>query len=355
MKSFLSVMLCVLLNAGAPLLAQSAGQEAQGSGDVNRPSATTPDPGARARALGMQANVGLLLIPESTNDRVMAFDPATGDLIDANFIPADPNNLSTPICAIPGFSAGSVLVSDQLEDVVVEYDINGAFVRVFAPAGGADTSILDNVRGIARGPNDTLLVTTAGGANANAIAQFDSSGNFLGNFVAPGAGGLDSPFDVFNFGDYLVGGINSDIIHAYDNTGAPLADFAPIDSFPEQIAGTTSGNVLVANFTGSQEGIVEFASNGALVGVYNPAAIGGYRGAWELANGNILTTNGGGVHEIDRNGNLVETKISGVSARFIEFSGPMGEVPTLQQWGMILFIGLMAISGVFFLRRRRLA
>lgn len=36
-------------------------------------------------------------------------------------------------------------------------------------------------------------------------------------------------------------------------------------------------------------------------------------------------TNGGGVHEIDRMGNLVESKITGVSARFIELI--QGAVP----------------------------
>ena len=57
---------------------------------------------------------------------------------------------------------------------------------------------------------------------------------------------------------------------------------------------------------------------GALVGVYNPATLTGYRGVYELPNGNILTTTATGVHEINRSGNLVETKISGVSARYIE-------------------------------------
>ena len=98
--------------------------------------------------------------------------------------------------------------------------------------------------------------------------------------------------------------------------------FSPISSFPEQLAEAASGNILVANFSGTEEGVVEYTSAGGFVGIYDPAGLGGYRGAYELPNGNILTTNGGGVHEIDRSGNLVETKISGVSARFIEFLGP---------------------------------
>jgi hypothetical protein len=63
-----------------------------------------------------------------------------------------------------------------------------------------------------------------------------------------------------------------------------------------------------------------------LIDVYNPAAVGGNRGVYELGNGSILTTNGSGVHEIDRLGNLVETKIGSVSARFIELVGPTGAI-----------------------------
>lgn len=109
-------------------------------------------------------------------------------------------------------------------------------------------------------------------------------------------------------------------------SGSPQADFAAINTFPEQLAETASGNVLAANFLGTQEGVVEWDSSGVLIDVYNPAAVGGNRGVYELGNGSILTTNGSGVHEIDRLGNLVETKIGSVSARFIELVGPTGAI-----------------------------
>lgn len=324
-----------------------------------------PDPAAHQRALGMLPDTGLLLIPESTNDRVMAFDPATGDLVDPDFIPADPDNLSTPIHAILSSDGASILVSDQIDDVVQQYDLAGTYVGVFAPAGGGDPAILDNIRGISLRPNGNLLVTVGGGANDDAVAEFDTGGNFLGNFVANGAAGLDSPFDVFEVqvtaltaGDFVVGGITSDAIHQFDPSGSPLADFAPLDTFPEQLYQAPSGNLLVGNFSGSQEGVVELDPTGAVVGVYDPASLGGYRGAYELPNGNILTTNGGGVHEIDRSGNLVETKIAGVSARFIEAVGgaapdvvPVVEVPTLSTWGLLtMFLALLSL-GIFALRR----
>ncbi|MBE0411550.1 MAG: polysaccharide biosynthesis protein [Anaerolineales bacterium] len=59
-------------------------------------------------------------------------------------------------------------------------------------------------------------------------------------------------------------------------------------------------------------------ADGTLVDIYNPAGVSNYRGVYELLNGNILTTTSGGVFEINRDGELVETKYSGQS-RFIEF------------------------------------
>ncbi len=287
------------------------------------------DPAAAARARRLLLGAGLLLVPESTNDRVMAFDATTGNLVDPDFIPADPDHLSTPIHAILSASGDSILVSDQLDDVVQEYALDGTYVGVFAPAGGPNTAILDNIRGISLRPNGNLLVTVGGGANDDAVAEFDTAGNYLGNFVANGSGGLDSPFDVTWIVNWMVGGITSDAIHMYDDTGAYLSNLAPIDSFPEQIAGAVNGNILAANFSGAQEGIVEFTPAGGVVGIYDPASLGGYRGVYELPNGNLLVTNGAGVHEIDRSGNLVETKISGVSGRFIEPVSPQASCSNL--------------------------
>ncbi|MCI0398306.1 MAG: hypothetical protein L0322_25700, partial [Chloroflexi bacterium] len=294
------------------------------------------DPAAAARARQLlQGGSGLLIVPDSTADRVMAFDPTTGDLVDANFIPADPTNLSTPKSAILSASGTAILVSDQVDDVVQEYDLDGNFLGTFAPAGGPNPAILDNILGLALRPNGNLLVTVTGGTNQDSVAEFDTAGNYLGNFIAIGAGGMDGPFDVYQrSADWLVPSINSDDVNRYDlTTGAFIAELALINNFPEQAIGTfTSTNILIANFSGTQEGVVELTAAGGLVGVYNPAAVGGNRGAYDLPNGNILTTNGSGVHEIDRLGNLVETKIGGVSAQYIELiQPPSGAAITLDK------------------------
>jgi len=289
--------------------------------DSATPAATVRDPAAAARARRLLQVSGLLLVPDSTNDRVMAFDPITGNLVDADFIPADPTNLGTPKSAILSASGTSVLVSDQIRDVVQEYDLDGNYLGVFAPAGGANTAILDNILGIDLRPNDNLLVPVDSGTNQDSVAEFDTGGVYLGNFVAIGAGGLDGGFDVYPLGtDWLVTSINSDNVLRYDSTGAPLGVFAPAVSFGEQINGAGNGNVLVANFSTPNSGVMEFTPAGALVGVYS--AVTGNRGVYELPNGNILTTNGSGLHEVDRLGNLVSTKFAGGGAQYIEFAAP---------------------------------
>jgi len=315
------VFCCVLVVAVGPAAAQGLDRvEAEEQGIEAAPSAPGPV-GQRSFQRGPEST-RLLLIPESTNDRVMAFDADTGDLVDADFIPADPTNLGTPINAILKGDGSGFLVSDQIEDAVFEYGLDGSFVGLFAPAGGVNTDILDNVRGIAIHPvTGNLLVTVGGGANDDAVAEFDSAGNHVGNFIAVGAGGLDSPFDILLGADALVAGINSDAIHRYDaTTGAHLSDLLTGVAFPEQIAfASSNGNLLIANFSSNanfDDGVVEVQLDGTVVGNYD--VVGGLRGVHELANGNLLVTDGTGVHEITRANTLVETKITGVSARFIE-------------------------------------
>lgn len=284
-----------------------------------RATTLTPDPLARQQAISRLRTVGLLFIPDSTNKRIMTFDPVTGDLIDPNFILLDNDATGTVVNAIMG-PTDNILVSDQTRDVVHQYDLDGTYLGIFAPAGGANTAILDNIRGIALKQNGHLLVTVAAGGNQNAIAEFDFDGNWVGNFIAAGSGGLNSPFEVYlrEGTDWLVGGSSSSMVHRYHlDTGDYLGDFAPVATFPQQILELPNDNVLVANFSSTQ-GVHEFLADGSLVGVYRPAALSSFRGVWELPNGNILTSTSGGVYEIDRSNNLIDTKYTGQS-RYIEY------------------------------------
>ena len=285
-----------------------------------RAASLISNPEERAQAIRLLSSVGVLLIPDSTNKRLMVFDASSGELVDPNFILLDDAATGTAIHAILGPNS-TILISDQTRDVVHEYDLNGDYLGVFAPAGGANTAILDNIRGISLRPNGNLLVTVGSGSNNDAIAEFDTAGNYLGNFIANGSGGLDSPFDVYGRPetDWLVSSIDNNLVKRYAwADGSYVADLAGVDSFPQQIVEIGNGNLLIGNFSGAQVGVVELTPAGALVGVHSAPGLSGFRGVYELPNGNILTATSGGVFEIDRGGNLVQTRYTGQS-RFIEF------------------------------------
>jgi hypothetical protein len=255
----------------------------------------------------------LVLVPESTNDAVMAFDYNDGSLIDIAFVPGGNPNLGTPIEALLTPNS-TILVSDQIADNIVEFDTAGSFVRVFY---GGNTAIYDNARGIELRPGvNTVLGTVAGGANSNAIAEFDlATGNYLGNFIAPNASQMSSPWEIiFRTSDCLVSASSTNNISRYDLSGNYLGAFVPSISFPEQIYQISSGNILAAGFSGTS-GLYIYDASGAQVGFFG--TVTGLRGAIQLGNGNYMVTNGGGVYILDQNtGAILSQPVSALSARF---------------------------------------
>ena len=264
-----------------------------------------------------ERQASLLLIPESSGDRVMAFDAMTGDLVDMDFIPPSTGPLSTPVMARQT-PWGNITISDQLADLVQEFDTSGTYLGIFAPAGGVNNAILDNMRSHIYKADGNLLATVAGGGNADAIAEFDQSGIYLGNFIANGLGGLAGPWDiVFRTSDILITGYSSDAVHRYDLSGNYLDDFVSPSGVnsPEQLAEFQNGNVAVAAFS-TPSGIYVYSPAGTLLSTFT--GVTGNRGVYKLGNGNIITTNGAGVHEIDgTTGALVRTIVPGVSGRLV--------------------------------------
>ncbi|MCF8369336.1 MAG: hypothetical protein K9G76_09865 [Bacteroidales bacterium] len=268
---------------------------------------------------------GLILIPESTGDLVMAFDPVTGDLINDSLIVDDDVNdfFATPIQAIQNPTKDRLYVSDQVKDLVQEFDNDGNYLGIFAPAGGQNTAYADNIRGLClKHGTDHILVADG---NNDAIQEFDGSGNYVGTF---GPQGAFDPFDIIYWAvndQYLINDISgsgtNDFLIVLDNAGNIQGQIATGFAFPEQIALAANGNILVATFS-SPSGIYEFAPDGTLVGYYD--VVSSCRGVYELPNGNLLVTSGGGVYEISKNNVLVDTKISSTSMnfRFIEFVSP---------------------------------
>lgn len=254
---------------------------------------------------------GVLLVPDTSIDVVSAFDPDTGDLLEREFL-VYPQDLGTTTHIILNPAQDGFLVSSQTQNVVHAFGLDGEYQGIFAPIGGANTSIMGNIRGMAISPRGTLLVTSAVG---NKVVEFDgTTGELLGDFIPTGSGGLDSPWYIlFRESDVLVSASSGDI-YQYDHNGAPLSVWNAEINFPQQLYRQANGNILAAAFS-SPPGVWELDPDGALIARY--VGVTSNRGAYALGNGNVLTTNSGGVHEIDRGTSLVATELSSNGVRMI--------------------------------------
>ena len=274
------------------------------------------------------ASTGLsqqLMVPESTNDAVMLFDAFDGSLINPTFIDMTTatgvNSPATPIKALQAPN-GDIIISDQFADEMFRWSADGTTYLGESAVG------FDNMRGfeIAGG---FIWVANSGTQNAgfdDSIVQLDL--NF--NLVMAHPLATEDPFDCQAF---TFGGVNGLLVP--DWAGDNIAFFDPanpamvtifhdsdgvtgVDN-PEQATVRFNGNVLVGGFT-SPDGIYEYEPTGFELRFIDTGALfslGGLRGVHELGNGNIMYTNGGGVHIYDPVGMTSTTVVSGVSARFI--------------------------------------
>jgi photosystem II stability/assembly factor-like uncharacterized protein len=185
------------------------------------------------------------------------------------------------------------------------------------------------LRGIAFRPNNHLIVSSSASANAHAIPAFDTSGTFVGNFIGVASGGLQAPWGIlYRQDDILVSGINTPQgVFRYDFNGASIGMLTSTANFPQQMYELENGIVAVANFS-PPSGVRLHTSAGAEIRLLS--GVTGNRGVWGLGNGNILTSNAGGFHEIDTaTGALVRTIITGIGGRLFGFLPPQGASITL--------------------------
>ncbi len=133
--------------------------------------------------------------------------------------------------------------------MVHQFDLDGAYQGVFAPIGGANTSIMGNIRGMVISPTGTLLVASATGSK---VVEFAADGELLGNFIESGAGGIGGPWHMlFREADVLVSDSGGNI-YQYDHDGAPLSVWQNTINFPQQLYRQADGNVLAAAFSPRQ-------------------------------------------------------------------------------------------------------
>lgn len=257
----------------------------------------------------------VLMVPESSRDRVFIFDAYNGDLIDSNFIPTSSPQLSTPIHALQFTNGTDVIISDQINDVVQKFNQSGIYQSIHAPSTGVNTAILDNIRGMAYRPNNNLLVTVGSGASTNTIQEFDNSGNSIGTFISSN---ITSPFGIFNLENNILISCSSapNDISKYDLNGNFVSVFHSSTSlnFAEQMIRLENGDIVVAGFS-PPSGLVILDSNGNYKRTLN--VVTGNRGVYLLGNGHYLTTSGTAVYELDSaNGSIIRSLVTSTNFSF---------------------------------------
>lgn len=308
----MSVRPTIAATAGAAVLALA------NAAGASIASAAGPPPGLPAE---------VILVCDSAADEVRAFDPASG--ADLGVIVPDPgivdgfDVLRRPIAAIDS-GRNTILVSDQFADVVLEFGWDGSYLGIFSNEGVPDSDQLDNVRGIELGVDGALLVANAGLGNdptRNSIVTFNTVGTEISPVVFQREGGIEGPFDVLRvdsgpFAGLLVSSEGNDTITRFDLDGRLIERIATGLDFPQQLALTPGGNLLVAVFSAGR--IVEIAPDGTTVQTYEPAGLNGYRGVSVLDDGQLLVTSSSGVHVIDSDGTVSETVATGSEWRYAE-------------------------------------
>jgi WD40 repeat protein len=170
--------------------------------------------------------------------------------------------------------AGSILISDFVNNTVTEYDaVTGAYQTTLVTSGSGG---LNGASGIRVGPDGNIYVTSQ---FTNTVARFSGiTGAYVGDFVMAGAGGLNSPQDLLFGPDgnlWVVSSANDEIIRYNGRTGAPLGVFATVDqpshNGPINLLFGPDGNLYVSAFDGSR--ILKLnGATGALIGTMLPPA-----------------------------------------------------------------------------------
>lgn len=270
-----------------------------------------------------------IMMPDSTNNRLVLFDPFNGSVVNPSFFGLAGG---TPIHAM---QVGSeIWVSEQIGDRISRWDMAGNFL-------GAVTGTLDNVRGMALVNGKVYLCNdgTNNGAPGPSLHMFDSAGNSLGFFLTPSTSG---PFGILAYGNNLL--VSSDAanddVHQYTQAGLSVGTFHNSTglNFAEQMNYAHDGNILVAGF--STNNVVRLDYNtGAII---NTFAASGARGVYQLGNGNILWSNGSGAHIYDI--------VNGTSSQVYAGGGRFFDFVNVPSPGGLALLGLSVLTRS---RRRR--
>lgn len=287
---------------------------------------------------GLAAQAQVLLMPDSTNNRLVSFSAVDGTLLNAEVFALAGG---TPLHAIG--VGNEIWVSEQVGDRISRWAADGT---PLGQIGGGTAGGLDNVRGMGL-VGGTVYLTNAGTANGApgpAVLMFSTSGAAMGSFATGTT--APSPFGVLAYqgGLLISSSAANDDIHRYSLAGVAQGSFhnSSTLNFAEQMVFAGNGDVLVAGF--SSNNIVRLnADTGAVITTY---AAPGARGVAQLGNGNLMWTSGAGAFVLDTSTGA-STQVYTGGGRYLEAVSLVPEPASL----LLGLGGLLAVAGVA--RRRR--
>ena len=263
------------------------------------------------------AHADVLLVPDSGNEKIWAFDTYDGRLLSDAYIPAD-GRLLQPINIVDS-GYGTLIVSDENADSVFEYAVTGEFIRLVADASDG----LDALQGLTvrRG------VAYVGSRTGRSIFEIE----LVSGEVNIWASNVGTPRDlVFRKRDVLVTNSDSEAnggenIERFGFDGSFIDTFHDSDGitgidFPQQLQIEEDEGVLVAGFS-APLGLYRYDASGQQTSA-RTNLITSPRGVVRLGNGMILYAGGTRVMRYDPVTQTEETVVNetGTSFRFIEQS-----------------------------------
>jgi len=151
-------------------------------------------------------------------------------------------------------ASGRILATSRDENRVAEYALDGNYLGDLVSSGAGG---LSSPAGLIMTPSGALLVCSSG---THSVLRYDGvTGASLGAFVAPGSGGLTAPFGLTfgNNGNLFVTSETNEVLEFDGGTGAFVRVFVSAADnggllSPRGIAFKPDGDLLVASFATNQ-------------------------------------------------------------------------------------------------------
>lgn len=163
------------------------------------------------------------------------------------------------------------------------------------------------------------VYVSSGNGPTSSIKKFDANGNFIGNFVAPGASPLNWPQDILFINDgteALVSGLNNNAIFRYDGaTGALIDTFAINISGPTRIKIGPDGYLYALEWSGGGR-VQRYDLSGNFIDTFtNIPVIESIGLDWDASNNLYVSAfSGAEVYRFDPTGAYTGNPISGTLA-----------------------------------------